>query len=495
MAQALFARKLLNEASANVAYGVSPGPRPLETIPGIYGIVGTVRFVSTYLGPLVRLRRSSDNAERDFYPLAGSDWVDTAAITTWLAGSTASIKTFYDQRGSKHWTQTSNATQPTLTISGTFAWATFSVSQNFQPTAGWARYTRYKDAVSYAVLAKLDGTHSGERIFTWFSQGTSGTTRRVALQIGAGRELRGNSTTHDDMSGGYYTPTAKVLDVGMWFRAVHRTNFRGGLNSLMADGNNVSSVMAEVVKTADTDSLSVRINNSGSNGLPISLVGFVAWDRQLTDAETSYVDEQISKYAPGYAPPVIPALIRLFGDSRFQQTQIADPNQRIQKFLSEGFATYRRVRNQAASGSVVSSARDVLKATTLAADDVVIVQSGINTDLQETTANHSLYISQFQEMYDYMPAGKRIAFCTVVPRSHHVTGTPQNANVTAFNNLLRAAFPNNIIELAQAMSTYDGNTTGAPPYTITPDSLHPNALGVSAVVGPTVRNFIVEKGW
>ncbi|MYL98724.1 hypothetical protein GR702_13220 [Novosphingobium sp. FGD1] len=480
------------EAAKN---GLTPGPRPLEVVAGIYGIVGTVRFVSTYLGPLVRLRRSSDNVERDFYPLAGSDWVDTAEITTWLAGSTASIKTFYDQRGSKNWTQTSNATQPTLTISGTFAWATFTVQQNFQPTAAWGPYTRYKDAVSYSVLAKVDAAITTGRPLFWFSQGTSGTSRRVALEIDSDLTVRGNSTTHDNFTGGYLTPKSDPLTLNTWFRALHRTNFRGGSNAVMTNGADKSIVMNEVVKTPDTSSLSVRINNTNPSGLPISLVGFVAWDRQLTNDEAAYVDREMAKYAPGYVAPTVPSLIRLFGDSRFQEPQIADPNQRIQKVLADSFDPYRRVRNHAVAGTTTAAALAALKAQTIDPTDVVLVQTTINDDVEDTTANHALYISQYQEMYDYMPTGKRIGFNTVIPQQSAVTGTSKNDNITAFNNLLRATFPNNVIELAQAMSTYGGNTTGAPPAAISHDDLHPNALGVSAVVAPMQKAFIVGKGW
>lgn len=501
VAQATTQRELAEAAAATseenadaAKNGLSPGPRPLELVEGIYGVVGTVRFVSTYLGPLVRLRRSSDNSERDFGPAAGGDWVDTAAITAWLAGGTASVKTLYDQRGVKHWTQNTATMQPTLTISGTFAWATFAPTHNFQVQAGWGAYTRFKDAVSYSILAKADSAPSSNRPLIWFSQGGSA-SRRVAFEMDEAVRVRGNSTTHDNFSGGYLTPQSDLLGVNVWFRSLHRTNFRGGLNSVMTNGVDRSVVMAEVVKTPDTSSSAVRINNSGTSGLPVSLVGLVAWDRNLNDAEAAYVDGEMAKYSPAYSAPVQPPMIRLFGDSRFQQTQLADPTKRIQRLLSDSYTPYRRVRNQAVSGSVIASARDALLGTVVEPLEPVLVQTGINTDLETTDANHSLYISQLQQMYDYMPDGKRIGFNTVVPQGSATTGTSENALITAFNNLMRAAFPNNIIELAQAMSTYGGNATGAPPASILRDDLHPNELGVAAVVTPTQKAFLDAKGW
>jgi len=53
---------------------------------------------SDYEGPIIRLRRSSDNAEMDF-GWADNDIVDIEAINTWRAGSNVFVVTWYDQSG------------------------------------------------------------------------------------------------------------------------------------------------------------------------------------------------------------------------------------------------------------------------------------------------------------------------------------------------------------------------------------------------------------
>lgn len=53
---------------------------------------------SDYTGPLVRLRRASDNAEKDFL-WGDNDIVDSTAIDAWRAGSNVFIHTWYDQSG------------------------------------------------------------------------------------------------------------------------------------------------------------------------------------------------------------------------------------------------------------------------------------------------------------------------------------------------------------------------------------------------------------
>ena len=53
---------------------------------------------SDYTGSLVRLRRSSDNAEKDFL-WGDNDIVDVAAINTWRNGSNVFVHIWYDQSG------------------------------------------------------------------------------------------------------------------------------------------------------------------------------------------------------------------------------------------------------------------------------------------------------------------------------------------------------------------------------------------------------------
>ncbi|MCF6244509.1 MAG: hypothetical protein L3J43_05680 [Sulfurovum sp.] len=67
---------------------------------------------SDYNGPLVRLRRAIDNAERDF-SWGDNDIVDVAAIDIWRNGSNVFIHTWYDQSGlGRDAVQNTNSQQP-----------------------------------------------------------------------------------------------------------------------------------------------------------------------------------------------------------------------------------------------------------------------------------------------------------------------------------------------------------------------------------------------
>lgn len=70
------------------------------------------RLFDDYGGPLLRLRRGSDNSEQDFYA-TDADLIDNDAISSWAGGSTVYITIWYDQSGkNRNATQTNTADQP-----------------------------------------------------------------------------------------------------------------------------------------------------------------------------------------------------------------------------------------------------------------------------------------------------------------------------------------------------------------------------------------------
>lgn len=76
---------------------------------------------SNYYGPMVRVRRSTDNVEQDFYgdvfgKLGTRVYAGGTSLTSWLGGATGFVTTLYDQSGNvRNVTQTTNANQPIIT--------------------------------------------------------------------------------------------------------------------------------------------------------------------------------------------------------------------------------------------------------------------------------------------------------------------------------------------------------------------------------------------
>jgi hypothetical protein len=69
------------------------------------------RTLTSYTGNLVRLRRSSDDAESDFGYM-GTGELNVAAIAAWLGGASGYVVTVYDQQGSDNITQATGTAQP-----------------------------------------------------------------------------------------------------------------------------------------------------------------------------------------------------------------------------------------------------------------------------------------------------------------------------------------------------------------------------------------------
>jgi hypothetical protein len=111
----------------------------LSTGPGIYwepfpespaSVWGT-KLVFPNAAPLVRIRRSSDNAEQDFYP-TGTGWLDTNAVSAFIGVGTGSYVRLYDQSGNgRTASQATAGNQPTYALVNGHPVIAFAAGQNF----------------------------------------------------------------------------------------------------------------------------------------------------------------------------------------------------------------------------------------------------------------------------------------------------------------------------------------------------------------------------
>lgn len=95
---------------------------PLDALAAsLYVAYGQCRLVSTWTGPLVTVRRSTDNATMDVYAAysAGEGWIDTVALLAWCGSASAYVTRWWDQSGlGRHAEQTTAAAQPMLVNAG-----------------------------------------------------------------------------------------------------------------------------------------------------------------------------------------------------------------------------------------------------------------------------------------------------------------------------------------------------------------------------------------
>lgn len=91
-------------------------PRLLDDIPNVVGAFSSRLLLSSYRGPLTNVRRSSDNARRDLFPL-GDGSFPVAQFTDFVSGGSGFNRTWFNQNGSgANISQATAAFQPAVTL-------------------------------------------------------------------------------------------------------------------------------------------------------------------------------------------------------------------------------------------------------------------------------------------------------------------------------------------------------------------------------------------
>jgi hypothetical protein len=106
----------------------------------------TRRLVSTYNGPVMRVRRSGDLSERDI-GFDANGIIDTAALTAFTSRSSAHVVCWFDQSGNNHhMRQPANDQQPRIVVDGAL------VMENSRPVVVFDR-TRFEHFSTPAGIA------------------------------------------------------------------------------------------------------------------------------------------------------------------------------------------------------------------------------------------------------------------------------------------------------------------------------------------------------
>lgn len=133
---------------------------PLDDLQAVTSGYSVRRLLSSYSGPLFRLRRDSDDAEMDFFPNAIGD-TNLTQISTWLGGADGFLVTFYDQSGNlRHLEQVTNVEQPIYDPTG----------PNGHPTFTFDGVDDYVRDIFGAVIPSPQHVFALSRLETWTDQ-------------------------------------------------------------------------------------------------------------------------------------------------------------------------------------------------------------------------------------------------------------------------------------------------------------------------------------
>ena len=234
---------------------------PLDALAAsLYAAFGLRRLVSTWTGPLVTVRRDSDNAELDV-PATAAGRLDTAALLAWCGSASVFVTKWWDQSGrGYHAIQSLAALQPRLVnagvvetmsgVAGTAPGLVFDGSDDALSVANSTGFGRAADCVAMAGTVRRDGaTPSRQFLATAYSSAGSGITllsSRVAdggsTQIFCRRVGSSTATTFNQ------SPALAVGSVG---RYVFRGLYASGALDITVNGLTTTGAMADPGQTED----------------------------------------------------------------------------------------------------------------------------------------------------------------------------------------------------------------------------------------------------
>jgi hypothetical protein len=253
-----------------------PPDFPLDDIEGsIFAAYALRRLLSSYTGPLIRVRRNNDDAELDI-GYDGNGVVDIAAINTFRGAATGvDIKRFYDQStAARHLTQPpTNSNNPRVYESGAFLTvpngqprAKYSDNHfNHSTTVTWGGATALTWIAALMHVAAFGGGTSDDEVMIFRTAATNGNAAGLdAMYAGSNAQ---DWQTHDFVVvGGGKTSTNAP-------RAIAQGPYSAADAAVVVWDANLSSSRVRIGKDGVTQTL--RASSLGNVNIPTSGTDFV----------------------------------------------------------------------------------------------------------------------------------------------------------------------------------------------------------------------------
>ncbi len=265
------------------------GRRPLLPLDGfggsgLYAAFGVRRLLSGYGGPLMRVRRTSDNAEADIYP-AGGGWLDSAALAAFAGAGSAFVVQWHDQTGNgRAATQATAGAQPRIVNAGVI-----DVGANGRPALSFdgsndtlaiqssLDYSRNAAALT-AGLALNAAAASTE--CNAFASRTDGANARVSAAVSGTSSIAYARRA----SGDTISSAASAKPVG-WYRHVIRARYAAAGLDVAVNGITTAVAMAGTAgSSADVaSSVAPSIGSNATSQYFIGSIGAVVLARAALD--------------------------------------------------------------------------------------------------------------------------------------------------------------------------------------------------------------------
>lgn len=233
------------------------------------------RIATNYSGPLIRVRRATDNAERDIGSAGGA--LDTAALASFIGSSQGFIRRVYGQIGGYHLEQATAGNQFQITAAGgTLHRLTGATGGNRAcarrvDDGGWMTTGPVIAVASFdrsgigAVANKVTGTAGGNGMFLVGSQGSAVDNLIMFPDFGgpthAWELQRNGSERRFSIPNGISQNQPYAMALRMDAGAANGNLLRGWLNAVTANGANALSNRLGAINPPAFQNLAFTVNS------------------------------------------------------------------------------------------------------------------------------------------------------------------------------------------------------------------------------------------
>jgi hypothetical protein len=176
----------------------------LDLFPNASSALSLRKLSSSYTGPAIRVRRSSDNTEQDIGFVGGV--VDTASLLSFVGAGSGFVRTWYDQSGNlKNGEQATQANQPRIVNGGVIDLANSKPSLVFDGSNDFLKISIYNTTILSVFHASVKTTTDDFGVYQQFN----------AIDLGAIASVGWNFLSRFNITGvataGNFTPARTAL--------------------------------------------------------------------------------------------------------------------------------------------------------------------------------------------------------------------------------------------------------------------------------------------